>query len=168
MKKVFMVGLSVLLFIGLFLMLRTGREFAGDLKISNSFIEDIRIAQKKNGAAVWTLTASRANFPENENMAELNDINMKLENNGVVLHADKGIYNFSDRSFTTDSIVKAETKDYRITTDSVDYEIASGKIKTDGRITVEGKGFKVEGKGLNADTAQKVKILNDVKATFNQ
>jgi lipopolysaccharide assembly outer membrane protein LptD (OstA) len=93
---------------------------------------------------------------------------MMLQKNGVILHADKGIYNISDKSFTTDSVVEAASKDYKITADSIDYEVSSGEIQTGGRITVEGKGFKVEGKGMKADAEQKVSILNDVKATFHK
>jgi len=163
-----MIGLSVLLFSSLFLMLRTGKEFTGDVKITGSFIDDIRIIQKKNGSLIWTLTANKANFIEGEDIAELSDVNMTLEKNGVVLHATKGFYTVSNRMFSTKNIVNAEGKDYRITADSVDYDISSGRMKTEGRITVEGKGFTVEGKGMDADTAQKVRIFNDVKATFNK
>jgi lipopolysaccharide export system protein LptC len=169
MKKVLLIGLSVLFLGILFLMLGTGRETPGDFSIGGgSFIDDVRITQKKGGTTLWTLTASKARFTEDENRAELQDISMELEKNGVVLHAEKGIYNLSDRSFTTDSIVKADAKNYTITADSVDYELSSGKISTDGRITVEGKGFRVEGKGMKADSAQRVEILHDVKATFNK
>ncbi len=170
MKKFVMIGLSVLLFSSLFLMLRTGKENIGDFQIKkrNSFIEDIKILQKKNGVTVWTLTASKADFTGSEDKAELSNINMVIQENGVVLQADKGVYNLSDRSFTTDSIVKAESKNYKIKADSIDYEVTSGKIETDGRIKVEGKGFRVEGKGMKADAEQKVRILNDVKATFHK
>lgn len=168
MKKVLLIGLSVLFFSVLFLMLRPGKEIPVDFNIAGgSFLEDVQITQKKNGVAVWTLTASNAHFLGDENRAELSNISMALQKNGIVLHSEKGIYNLSDRSFTTDHIIKAEGKNYTINADSVDYDIASGKIRTDGRITVEGKGFKVEGKGMNADSAQKVKILHDVKATFD-
>ena len=169
MKKILLIGLSFLFLVILFLMLRTGTETPGDFRIAGgSFIEDVRITQKKSGSTIWTLTASTAHFAEDENKAELRDISMELQKNGVVLHAEKGIYNLSDRSFTTDSVVKADAKDYTITADSVDYDISSGKIRTDGRITVEGKGFKIEGKGMEADSSQKVEILDDVKATFNK
>jgi LPS export ABC transporter protein LptC len=169
MKKILLTGLSFLFLGILFLMLKTGRETLGDFRMAEgSFMEDVRITQKKSGSAVWTLTASSARFLGDENRAELHDISMELQKNGVVLHAEKGIYNLSDRSFTTDSIVKADAKNYTMTSDSVDYEISSGKIRTDGRITIEGKGFRVEGKGMKADSAQRVKILNDVKATFNK
>ncbi len=169
MKKVLVIALSVLLFSVLFLMLRTGREKAGDLQIKgSSFIEDIRILQKKNGMTVWTLTANKADFVEGEDKAKMSDITMVIQKKNVVLHADRGIYNLSERSFATDSIVNAESKDFRIKADSIDYDVASGKIRTDGKIEVEGKGFRVEGKGMDAETGQKVRVLNDVKATFHK
>jgi len=169
MKKVLLGVLSVLLVGSLFLMLGSGREFSSDLQIKGgSFIEGVRILQKKEGATVWTINASTARFLEGGDRAELNDINMILQKNGVELHADKGIYNLSERSFTTDSIVQANAKDYKITADAVDYDVSTGKIKTDGTIRIEGKGFKVEGKGMKSDTGQRVPILHDVTATFNK
>lgn len=167
MKKILMVGLSILFFSMLFMMLRNGREISGDLQIKgNSFIEGLRILQKNNGTAIWTLSARKADFIEGEDKAELSDITMIIQKNGLVLYADNGIYNLSDQRFTTEGEVKADAKDYTIIADSVDYEASSGEIKTGGRIKVEGKKFKVEGKGMKTDAGQKVSILNDVKATF--
>ena len=95
MKKVLLIGLSILFLGILFLMLGTGRETPGDLRIAGgSFIEDVRITQKKSGSTIWTLTASKAHFLGDENRAELQDISMELQKNGVVLHAAKGIYTF--------------------------------------------------------------------------
>lgn len=169
MKKVMFIGLSVLLLSSIFLMVRTGREMNGDLQITGgSFIEDIKILQKKKGITLWTLSARRADFVEGEEKAELRDLSLVIPKNGVVLHAEKGIYNLSDKSFATDNVVKAEAKDYRITADSVAFDVSSGSITTEGRILVEGKGFMVEGKGMNADAEQKIKIFDDVKATFQK
>ncbi len=90
MKKVLLIGLSVLLFGGIFLILRTGKEPDRELRIAGgSFIEDIRILQKKNGVTLWDLTASRADF-ENEDRARLSNVSISLRKNGVVLFADKG------------------------------------------------------------------------------
>ncbi len=167
MKKILMIGLSILLSGMLFMMLRNGREISGDLQLKgNSFIEGLRILQKKRGAAVWTLNAEKADFLEGEDKAELTKISMFIQKNGMVLYADKGVYNLLDQDFTTGSLVKAEGRDFVITADSIDYETSSGKIKTEGHVEVKSKKFKVEGKGMRADEEQKVSILNDVKATF--
>ena len=164
-----MIGLSVLLFSSLFLVLKAGRETSGDLQVkSTSFIENIKILQKKSGTPVWTLTASKADFKEGGDKAELSDVNVFIEKSKVSLHADKGLYNLAERSFTTDSIVNAVSKNYRMSADSIDYEMSSGNIKTEGRIKLEGKGFSVEGEGMKADGNKKVRILNDVKATFRK
>ena len=164
-----MIGLSVLLFVALFIVLKAGRENGVDIQVKgSSFLENLTIVQKKDGQPLRTLTASRADFKENEDKAELSDINLVMEKDHVTLQADKGLYDLSGRSFTTDSAVKAMSRDYRITADSIDYEVASGMIQTQGRIRLESKGFGVEGEGMKSEADHKVRILNDVKATFHR
>jgi LPS export ABC transporter protein LptC len=168
MRKVVLIGLSILLFGSFFLMLTTGKEPDRELRIaSGSFIEGIRILQKKKGVTLWDLTASRADF-ETEDKAALTDVSISLQKSDVVLRADKGVYNLSEKSFATNSAVKAQGKDYTINTDSVDFDVSSGNIKTGGKVKLEGKGFEIEGKGMNAETEKKVKIYNDVTATFHK
>ncbi len=164
-----MIGLSVLLFVALLIVLKAGRENGGDIQVKgSSFLENLTIVQKKDGQPLWTLTASRADFKENEDKAELSDINLVMEKDHITLQADKGLYDLSGRSFTTDSAVKAMSRNYRITADSIDYEVASGMIQTQGRIRLESKGFRVEGEGMKSEADHKVRILNDVKATFHR
>jgi LPS export ABC transporter protein LptC len=164
-----LLGLSVLLGIILFAISRNGKELTGDLRVrGNSYMENIRILQKKNGITLWTFNAKKADFIEGEGKAKLSDINMLIEKNGVVLYADKGIYDLTEQSFTTDSAVRADSKDFTITTDSIDYDVSTGKIKTNGQVKLDSKRFRVEGKGMQADSENKVKILDDVKATFYQ
>jgi hypothetical protein len=167
MKKVLLIGLSISLLCTLFVLLRNDREIGGDLKIKgDSFIEGLKILHQKDGITVWTLNARKADFIKGGDKAELADISVVIQKNNMGLHADKGVYDLSAERFTTDGEIKAEAKDYTITADSIDYEASSGEIKTGGRIRVEGKKFKVEGKGMKADAGQKMSILNDVKATF--
>jgi lipopolysaccharide assembly outer membrane protein LptD (OstA) len=169
MKRILMTGLSILLFGTLFVMLRNGSEIDGDLRIkSSSFIDGLRILHKKNGIDLWTLNAKRADFTEGGDKAQLSDINLVIQKEGLILYADRGTYDLTEQRFTTEGIVKAETKDYTITADSIDYKASLGEIKTGGRIKVEGKSFRVEGRGMKADAGQKVSVLNDVKATFNK
>jgi lipopolysaccharide assembly outer membrane protein LptD (OstA) len=169
MKKGLMIGLSVLLFSILVLVLRAGRENSGDMQVKSvSFIENIRILQKKSGVTVWTLTAKKADFREGGDKAELSDVNVLIEKSKVSLHADKGLYNLAERSFTTDSMVNAVSKNYRMSADSIDYETSSDKINSGGRVRLEGKGFSVEGEGMKTEGDKKVSILNDVKATFRK
>lgn len=150
-------------------MFRTPKEDDRNLIIKGeSFLEDIRIIHKKNGMPLWILTAKKAKFVEGNDKAELEDIRLSLPKNQVILFADKGIYKFTEQNFSTNSVVKAESKDYKITADSIDYEISSGTIKTQGRVVLETEGFSIEGTGMKTDGREKVSILNDVKATFNR
>ncbi|MEW6001141.1 MAG: LPS export ABC transporter periplasmic protein LptC [Nitrospirota bacterium] len=167
MKKILLI-IIFLFFSGLlFVMLRNEKEVNDDLQIKrNSFIEGLKVLQKKEGITIWTLIARRADFIEDETKAKLSDITVVVKENGLVFHADKALYNLSNRNFTTEGEIKAEAKDYTITADSIDYEASSGDIKTAGRIRVDGKGFRVEGKGMESDSEQKVRILKDVRATF--
>ncbi|MBI5187880.1 MAG: LPS export ABC transporter periplasmic protein LptC [Nitrospirae bacterium] len=167
MKKILMAILSFTLFFMLSLMLRNDRELRRDLHLKdNSFIEGLRIVQKKDGNIIWTLTAEKADIIESKSKANLSNIIMAVEKNGLVLYTDNGIYNLSNRNFTTKGKLRAESKDYTIMTESIDWEASSGKVKTKDGIIVEGKNFKVEGTGMETNPGQKVRILKDVKATF--
>ncbi len=169
MKKAWLIVFSILLLIILFVMVRTPNEDYKNYSIKGkSFLEDIKIIHKENGDPLWILSAKRAEFIEDNNKAELEDIRLSLPKNELMLSAGKGIYSFSEQSFTTNDVVKAESKDYKITADSIDYEISSGTIKTDGKVILETKSFSVEGIGMKADGINKVSILNDVKAIFNK
>lgn len=170
MKRFFLIGLCLFFASTLFIMLRNERQDIEALKISkrNSSVEGLKIIHGNNGNTLWTLTARKANFTDDENMAELSDINVVVKKNSMTLSADKGIYNLSTRNFVINSDITAETKDYKIITSLIDYDASSGDVKTNEKIKVEGKSkkFTVEGRGMTLDSEQKVKVWKDVKATF--
>ncbi|MGQ9569750.1 MAG: LPS export ABC transporter periplasmic protein LptC [Thermodesulfovibrionales bacterium] len=168
MKTFIMVSLSLLFSIILFLFILLGEKDGNNsFKIKgNSFIEGLKILHKENDNTAWTLTAKKAELRESENIADLIDITVIVPKIGFKLYADKGIYDLSTQKFRAESEIKAESKDYKIVTSLIDYESSSGKIKTDETIKVDGKRFKVEGKGMTVDSDRKVRILKDVKATF--
>ena len=169
MKKGLLAGLICLLLIGFFFMLKPGKETDIDLRITgSSFLEDISILHKKNGDTMWTLTAKKADFPEGEDKAELHTVRLAVPGNNLTLYADKGTYSFSGNTFAADTLVEAHGENYRITADSLDLDISSSGIQTEGRVRVEGDGFSVEGEGMQAGKEQKVKIFRDVKAVFQK
>lgn len=169
MKRVLLILVSFLLIGGLFLTLKTGKDDIGDIQIKSfSSIEDLKIIHKRNGDTQWILTAKKADIVEKDNRAELKDITLLLSQQDVSIHTSKGVYDFKDKSFTTDRAVKAEGKNYKILADSIDYEIKSGNMRTNGEIRVEGKSFSIQGKGLQTESNQRVKVLKDVKATFQK
>ncbi|MBM4140095.1 MAG: hypothetical protein FJ242_01165 [Nitrospira sp.] len=167
MKKIVLVCLSFFFVSMLFFIPRSEKETSKDFQIKgSSFFEGLKILQKKDSNVVWTLLAKRADFIEDENIVKLSDITMTVQKNGVVFYADKGAYNLSNKNFTAEGPIKAKSTDYTIIADSIDYDDSSGNFKTEGSIAVEGKRFKVDGKGMEVDSEQKVRILKDVKATF--
>jgi lipopolysaccharide export system protein LptC len=148
-------------------MLRNDREHIENIRLkSTSFIEGIEILYRKNGNTIWKLNARKADFTGDERMVELSDLTVTVQKDGITLHADSGRYDLLSRNFIINSDIQAEAKDYRIITSSIDYDASSGNARTDEKIIVEGKKFKVEGKGMTLDSEQKVKIQNNVKATF--
>lgn len=167
MKKFLMVVLCLIFASTLFVMLMNDRENIEKIKIKKtSFIEGLEILYRKNGKAIWKLNARQADFTDDENMVELSNLTVTVQENGMTFYADTGRYDLLSRNFIINSDIQAEAEDYRIITSSLDYDASSGNAKTDERIIVEGKKFKVEGKGMTLDSEQKVRIRNDVKATF--
>lgn len=169
MKKGVLACLIFVLLFAIFFMLKTGRESYVDLRVTgNSFLEDIKILQKKKGETRWILTAEKADFFEGDNKAVLQTVGLAVPENNLMLYADKGTYDFSKKSFTADTVVEARGENYRITADSLDLDVSSSGIQTEGRVNLEGKGFSVEGKGMQAGKEQKVRIFKDVKAIFQK
>jgi LPS export ABC transporter protein LptC len=167
MKKILMFFLCLFFAGTLFIMLRSDRENMGNIKVkSTSFIEGLEILYRKNGNTIWKLNARKADFTQDENMVELSNLTVTVQKNGMIFYADTGRYDLLSKNFIINSDIQAEAKDYRIITSSLDYDASTGNARTDERIVVEGKKFTVEGKGMTLDSEQKVRIRNDVKATF--
>jgi len=143
---------------------RLNVQLAGD-----SFFEGLKIINKKDGITEWVLTAKRADISKNGKEALLRGIEMRLEKQGMMVQAEKGLYDMETKNVTIDGIITARDKNYVITTSQALIDSSGGMLETQGEVTVEGKKFNLEGKGLQADNnEQKVRILNNVKATFNR
>jgi LPS export ABC transporter protein LptC len=167
MKRGVLAGLVCALLFGIFWLMRTGGQSDTDLQVKgSSFLEDIRIVQKKKGLTVWTLTAEKADFADSGNSAELHTVRLAIPENNLMLYADKGTYNFPEKSFTADTVVEARGENYRITADSLDLDVSSSVIRTEGRVRLDGKGFSLEGEGMQVGKEPKVKIFRNVKAIF--
>jgi hypothetical protein len=156
-----------MLFLALALILLTDSKGVEKISVSrgNSYIEGLKIVNKKDGNEVWVLNAKRADIIESENKAKLYDIVMEVRQNGLVVKSDDGIYDISNKSLILKSTITAETNDYTIITDTVEWT-PSGEIKTGSDVRVLSKKFNVEGEGMCVDSGQKVRILKNVKAIF--
>ncbi len=156
-----------MLFLVLALILLTDSKEAEKISLSrgNSYIEGLKIASKKDGKEVWVLNAKRADIVESENRAKLTDIVMEVKHNGLIVKSDNGVYDIANKSLVLKSSITAETNDYTIITDTVEWT-RNGEIKTGSDVRILSKKFSVEGEGMCADSGQKVRILKNVKAIF--
>lgn len=168
MRKSFLAVLSLALLSLLFFMLRGEKESKpGILLKGASFIEGLRIVHRQNGSRDWVLTARRADFDEKGEKALLSGMEMKIENKGLTVCADKGVYDMNTRHLTVDGRTVARGKSYSITSEGAEFDGASGGLKADGGVKIEARKFSVQGEGMDADNSgQTVRIRKDVKAIF--
>ena len=169
MKKSLLVLASFLLF-SLFLFMVQG-EKASKLDIhlkGESFLEGLKIIHKKNGLQNWILTAKRADISKDGNEADLTDVEMEVKNKGITIFAEKGIYNLDTKKISIEGTITAKNNAYSITTGQIEIDSDAGLLTTGKEVLIEGKKFTLQGKGMEINNnEQKVRIMKDVKATFN-
>ena len=169
MKKSLLFLASLLLFSLFFFMVE--REKAGKLDIrfkGESFLEGLKIIQKKNGIQNWILTAKRADISDDGNEANLTDIEMEVKNKGITIFAEKGLYNLNTKKISVEGPITAKGNAYSITTEQVEIDNDAGLLTTGKDVHIEGKKFTLQGKGMEIkNNEQKVRIMKDVQATFN-
>ena len=169
MKKSLLVLASFLLF-SLFLFMVQG-EKASKLDIhlkGESFLEGLKIIHKKNGLQNWILTAKRADISKDGNEANLTDVEMEVKDKGITIFAEKGLYNLDTKKISIEGTITAKNNAYSITTGQIEIDSDAGLLTTGKEVLIEGKKFTLQGKGMEINnTEQKVRIMKDVKATFN-
>lgn len=168
-KKLLFVFPLFFLFAVLIFLLGDNREIEKDFLLKgNSFIEGLRIVHKKDGNSIWTVNAKRADIIESEDKAKLTGISMTVEEKGMTIHAGEGLYDMSTRNLSLQGRITADANGYTIIANSAELDNSTGEIKTKGDVKIESKKFNVEGAGMEATSDQKVRILRNVKATFNR
>ncbi len=169
MKKVWFAALALVLFSLYFLIVRDERvtlPSTGQNTVSS--IEGIRIIQKNNGKNDWVVTAKRAEILGNGQKADLSDIEVKVKDKGITILAEKGLYDMQGKKLLISGPVTARDKAYTIISRDVEFDNATGILKTDKKVTMAGPKFTLTGTGLHADNnEQKIRILNNVTATYN-
>lgn len=169
MKKSFLFVLSLFLLFSFFFLLKEEKGLKPDILLKgNSFIEGLRIIYKKNGNKDWVLSAKRADISEDGDKAYLTGIEMTVQDKGMTLYADKGLYLMTDKNLTIDGKMVAKGDTYSITSVDGAFDNSAGNFKTNGDVRIDSKKFSVQGRGMNIDSSeQKVRILKDVKAVFH-
>lgn len=169
MKKSLLVLASILLFSLLFYMVEGEKDSKLDIRLKGeSFLEGLKIIQKKNGVQNWILTAKRADISKDGNEANLTDIEMEVKDKGITILAEKGLYNMNTKKISVEGPITARGNTYSITTEQVEIDSDAGFLTTGKDVRIEGKKFTLQGKGMEIkNNEQKVRIMKDVKATFN-
>jgi len=169
MKKILLVLASFLLFSLFFFMVEGEKASKLDIHLKGeSFLEGLKIIQKKNGAQNWILTAKRADISKDGNEANLTDIEMEVKDKGITIFAEKGLYNMDTKKISVEGTITAKGNTYSITTEQIEIDSDAGLLTTGKDVRIEGKKFTLQGKGMEIkNIEQKVRIMKDVKATFN-
>ena len=170
MKKSLLIIASILLFSLLIYMVEGEKDSKLDIHLKGgSFLEGLKIIQKKNGVQNWILTAKRADISKDGNEANLTDVTMEVKDKGITIFADKGLYNMDTKKISVEGPITAKGNTYSITTEQVQIDNDAGLLTTGKEVYIVGKKFTLQGRGMEVNNnEQKVRIMKDVKATFNK
>jgi LPS export ABC transporter protein LptC len=168
MRRALLVILSLVLCSLFFYAARGGRDTGFSLRqTGNSYIEGVKIVNRKDGNKDWMLMAERADITADGRIAYLKNIEIKIEDRGITVYADKGAYNMADKSLNLDGKTVAKGDSYSVTSENVKFNSKKDNLATNKAVSLEGKKFIVHGKGMDLNNSeQKVRILSNVKAVF--
>lgn len=169
MKRFVSLFLCLTLFSIFFMLLNSEKGAISEISLkSDSFIEGLKIVNKKNGKTNWILTARRADIPESGDRAVLSNIEMRLENENINISADSGIYDLINKDVVIDSTVSARNSHYSIIAATVQVNGKTGQLETGSNVKIKGRNFELNGTGMAVNNGdQTVRILKDVEATFH-
>lgn len=133
-----------------------------------SSMQGIHLTHKDDDKIKWELTAESAIFPEGEREILLNDLTMKIHHDpNIIITGGRGNYNIEGRSLIVNKPVETTIKDSRLTTDSLTWDGEEGLITTGDSISLTGKKFSIEGRGLTVTVRdQTLRISSDVRGIF--
>lgn len=152
----------------LFFMFSGDRDYKRDLSLhrATSYIEGLRIVNKKDGTDSWVMTARKADFTKDETLAKMDSVSMDIKKEGVILTAGSGTYNMDSKDLRLEGDVTIHVKDSVIHAKSLAWNPSLGMLTTDSKIRMESGRFTVEGEGLTATEQNKVTLMRNVKAIF--
>lgn len=135
-------------------------------EISGSFMEDVRVVNRKSGAHQWTLNALEVLIPTGGEPSRLSDVSVELPEQGMRVVSDSGLYDFQTRNLVLLGNIRARTDDYIIKMDSIYVESEKGELSSPDKVIIESETFRIEGQGFVANSNRKVVFNKNVKATI--
>lgn len=168
MKKVLFLLSGVGLLAILTLYFFQDSDVKGRLRLGdNSYMEDVSIVQKKEGATSFTLNAQKAVFMTAQDV-QLTVLKIFFPAKDLILTSESGIYNTETKDLKIEGNIKAATKDYDILTKKLRWDATKNELFSDDKVTIVGKSknFHIEGEDLTA-AGDIATLHKNVKAVFN-
>ena len=166
MPKVMLLAVILLaLTLSIYLLVKSGGQGKVKFDISpGSFMEDVSVVNRKSGDRQWSLVTKRALLSEDGSTANMMDVTLTLPSEGMTVNSNYGLYSMDSNDLALSGNVNAVTERYTIKTDTA--ILKNETISTDDKVVIEGKGFRINGKGLKA-FQKRIRLLNDVTAVFH-
>jgi LPS export ABC transporter protein LptC len=130
-----------------------------------SYMEDVRVVNREEGRLLWSLRSQRTAISDEGDAAKLQRVTVSLPSHDMTVTADTGVYDIIGSGLELEGNIEADAVDYTIITGHVTLDSESGEVWTDERVLIEGRRFKIVGKGLRA-LNREVRLLGDVRAEF--
>jgi LPS export ABC transporter protein LptC len=170
---VFLVlGLVLTVFIGYRTVSNPQDSFVSAMVQDNATIAIDRVHQTstKNGIKEWSLDARSAQFIEKDRQAVFDELSMKIymENGKLVkLTARKGYLNTDTRNMRVDGDVIADDGEFKLLTETLDYEHARRVLVTAKPVQVLGSNYRLNADSASYDlTSQRTTFDGNVKGTI--
>jgi LPS export ABC transporter protein LptC len=166
MKRVLLILSSLALCVVLFYYLSGDRESGPKLRLgSSSYMEEVNISQKRDGKVSWELAAKRADFLTRKDV-RLTEPRISFPERNLELTSESATYDMEKKDFKIEGSVTAWTKDFRFVAPELFWDGAANQLTTDGKVTITGGKFSIEGEGLRA-SHDKATLQNRVRAVFD-
>jgi LPS export ABC transporter protein LptC len=148
-----------------FMFFMEGEEGKSPELAAVSYLEDVRITNKKTGQLQWEILTKRVDLTSEGGIATMKGVAITLPREGMDVQAATGIYNMETSHLRLDGDVLARGENFTFRTGHVEIDSKKGEMTTDDDVLVEGKNFKVSGRGMRA-AGQKIWLESDVNAAL--
>ena len=132
---------------------------------------EVRIQFKQEGEKEWVLNGDTASFHQDREEFFISRlIGVEKGPEPVEVRAERANYRSREKIMRLYRNVVCRFGDgIRLMSEWLDYDENTGKARTEERVTVEGKGWRLEGIGLEADTnTRKVTVKKSVKVRLEE
>ncbi len=141
---------------------------------ADAWIQGFSYRQTRSGATKWVVTADQAKVFEEEHLARLQDVQVRLfdgefEREQLVITSDTGIMNTSTNDFElvweNDKTVMTFDSGFQVSSDKLTWVEQTRELKTADPVVIKGDGLKITGVGLTGKVDTKeFRVLTNVRA----